>query len=80
MVMQILQSCRPPFVDQASGAHAPALADLIKQGRVRAGSRVDLVRSNIGMAVKAGAPKPDISTVAALKRTLLWVASLDPKD
>jgi ABC-type molybdate transport system substrate-binding protein len=48
---------------------APALADLIKQGKVRAGSRVDLVRSNIGMAVKAGAPKPDISTVDALKRT-----------
>src|ERR1700680_1581792 len=39
---------------------APALDDLIKQGKVRAGSRVDLVQSNIGMAVKAGAPKPDI--------------------
>src|SRR5579864_9453407 len=38
----------------------PALADLIKQGRIRATSRVDLVQSEIGMAVKAGAPKPDI--------------------
>jgi molybdate transport system substrate-binding protein len=59
---------------------APALADLIKQGKVRAGSRVDLVRSNIGMAVKAGAPKPDISTLEALKRTLLAAKSIAYSD
>src|SRR5580698_2852318 len=50
---------------------APALDDLIKQGKVRADSRVELVQSKIGMAVKAGAPRPDISTVDSLKRTLL---------
>src|ERR1700682_1569238 len=44
---------------------APALADLIKQGKVRADSRVDLAQSKIGMAVKAGAPRPDISTTDA---------------
>jgi molybdate transport system substrate-binding protein len=59
---------------------APALADLIKRGRVRAGSRVDLVQSKIGMAVKAGAPKPDISTVDALKRTLLAAKSIAYSD
>jgi molybdate transport system substrate-binding protein len=59
---------------------APALDDLIKQGKVRAGSRVDLVKSNIGMAVKAGAPKPDISTVDALKRTLLAAKSIAYSD
>jgi molybdate transport system substrate-binding protein len=59
---------------------APALADLIKQGKVRADSRVDLVRSRIGMAVKAGAPKPDISTVDALKRTLLAAKSIAYSD
>src|SRR5579872_3978860 len=59
---------------------APALADLIKQGKVRAGSRVDLVESRIGMAVKAGAPKPDISTVEALKRTLLAAKSIAYSD
>src|SRR4029453_17001565 len=36
---------------------AAALDDLIKQGKVVPGSRVDLVRSSIGMAVRAGAPK-----------------------
>ncbi len=55
---------------------APALDALIAQGKVVAGSRVDLVRSLIGMAVGKGAPKPDISTVEALKRTLLQAASI----
>jgi len=59
---------------------SPALEDLIKQGKVRADSRVDLVRSNIGMAVKAGAPKPDISTLEALKRTLLAAKSIAYSD
>jgi len=58
----------------------PALDDLIQQGKVRAGSRVDLVASKIGMAVKRGAPKPDISTVDALKRTLLAAKSIAYSD
>lgn len=59
---------------------ASALDELIKQGKVRAGSRVDLVQSKIGMAVKAGAPHPDISTVEALKRTLLSAKSIAYSD
>jgi molybdate transport system substrate-binding protein len=53
-----------------------ALDELIAAGKVVAGSRVDLVRSSIGMAVRAGAPRPDISSVDALKRTLLRAASI----
>lgn len=53
-----------------------ALDRLIADGRIRAGSRVDLARSAIGMAVRSGAPKPDISTVAALTRTLLAAQSI----
>ena len=53
-----------------------ALDELIKDGLVTAGSRVDLARSAIGMAVRAGAPKPDISSVDALKRTLLEAKSI----
>ena len=59
---------------------APALDQLIEEGKLRAGSRVELVRSLIGMAVKAGAPKPDISTVDALKRTLLTAKSIAYSD
>ncbi len=55
---------------------AAALDDLIAQGKVVAGSRVDLVRSTISMAVRAGAPRPDISTVAALTATLLAAKSI----
>ena len=53
-----------------------ALDLLIEQGKVVRGSRVDLVRSSIGMAVRAGAPKPDISTVEALTRVLLEAESI----
>jgi molybdate transport system substrate-binding protein len=59
---------------------APALDDLTKRGKIRADSRVDLVQSKIGVAVKAGAPKPDISTLDALKRTLLAAKSIAYSD
>jgi molybdate transport system substrate-binding protein len=55
---------------------APALDELIARGLVAAASRVDLVRSRIGMAVRAGAPQPDISSVDALTRTLLNAKSI----
>jgi molybdate transport system substrate-binding protein len=55
---------------------AEALEDLIRQGKIQPGSRVDLVRSSIGVATRAGAPKPDISTVAGLKRALLQAKSI----
>ena len=58
----------------------PALAALMKQSKVQAGSRVDLVQSLMGMAVKAGAPKPDISSVDALKHTLLAAKSIAYSD
>jgi len=57
-----------------------ALDDLIKQGKAVAGSRVDLVNSKIGVAVKAGAPKPDISSADTLKRALLAAKSVAYSD
>jgi molybdate transport system substrate-binding protein len=48
-----------------------AIEELIGRGKIKAGSRVDLARSGIGVAVREGAPKPDISTPEALKRALL---------
>ena len=53
-----------------------SLQQLIKEGRVMADSRVELARSSIGIAVRAGAPRPDISSVDALKRTLLQAKSI----
>jgi molybdate transport system substrate-binding protein len=55
---------------------APALEALVRDGKVLPGSRVDLVHSNMGMVVRAGAPKPDISTLEAFKRTLLEAKSI----
>jgi molybdate transport system substrate-binding protein len=49
---------------------APAIDTLIKQGKI-AGGRIDLARTGIGIAVRKGAPKPDVSTPEALKRALL---------
>jgi len=46
------------------------LETFIDSGKIVAGSRVDIARSGVGVAVKAGAPKPDISSVDALKRAL----------
>src|ERR1700722_5142456 len=57
-----------------------ALDELVKGGKIVPGSRVDLVRSSIGMVVRAGAPKPDISSVEALKRTLLQAKSIAYSD
>lgn len=52
------------------------LEALAKQGKLVAGSRVDLARSQIGAAVRKGTPKPDISTVDALRQTLLNAKSI----
>jgi molybdate transport system substrate-binding protein len=48
-----------------------AIDELIRQGKMVAGSRVDLARSAIGIAVRERAPKPDIGSADALKQTLL---------
>ncbi|MDR5855233.1 substrate-binding domain-containing protein [Caballeronia sp. LZ062] len=57
-----------------------ALDGLIKDGKVMSGSRVELADSRIGMVVKAGARKPDISTVDALRQTLFNAKSIAYSD
>jgi molybdate transport system substrate-binding protein len=51
-----------------------AIDDLIKQGKVN--GRTDISRSGVGVAVRAGAPKPDVGSVDALKRALLAANSI----
>jgi molybdate transport system substrate-binding protein len=48
-----------------------AIDELVKDGKVAPGSRVNFVQSGVGVAVRAGAPRPDISTPSAFKNALL---------
>ena len=57
-----------------------ALDDLIKQGKVIPDSRVELADSRIGMVVREGAPKPDISSAEGLKQVLLHAKSIAYSD
>jgi molybdate transport system substrate-binding protein len=47
------------------------LKDLIAEGRVMADTEIDLAQTPVALAVRAGAPKPDIGTLAAFQKTLL---------
>ncbi len=55
---------------------AKAIDQLIESGRIVAGSRVDLVRSGIAVAVRSGAARPDIASEQAVKRAVLAARSL----
>jgi molybdate transport system substrate-binding protein len=55
---------------------SPALDSLIKQGRFTPATRVDIARSGIGVGVRTGIPKPDVSSADALKRALLEAKSI----
>lgn len=55
---------------------ADAIDKLIAAGQVLAGSRVDLVRSGVAVAVREGAPRPDISSEEAVRAAVLAAPSL----
>lgn len=58
-----------------------AVKELVENGKIASGSAANLARTSVGVAVKDGAPKPDIGTVAAFKVALLAagkVAYIDP--
>jgi molybdate transport system substrate-binding protein len=50
---------------------AAEIDQLIKEGKLVAASRVDLAKSGIGVAIRAGAPKIDISSAEGIKKALL---------
>jgi molybdate transport system substrate-binding protein len=53
-----------------------AIDDLIARGKIAAGTRTQIARSGLAIALRAGAPKSDISTVDAFKRALLDATSI----
>jgi molybdate transport system substrate-binding protein len=54
----------------------PLLDELISKGKVSAASRADIARVGLGLMIRAGAPKPDVSTVEAFRKTLLGAKSI----
>jgi molybdate transport system substrate-binding protein len=59
---------------------APTIEALEKAGKLRAGSRISLARVGIGVAVRQGAPLPDVSSVDAVRRALLAARSIVHPD
>ena len=57
-----------------------AIEQLTKQGKLVAGSQIEIARSLIGIAVRSGAPRPDIATPDALRKTLLAAKSVTFSD
>jgi molybdate transport system substrate-binding protein len=57
-------------------AAGQSIDELIAQGKIAPGSRVDLARAGVGVAVRAGAAKPDVGSADALKRALVAAKSI----
>ncbi|MBX9773234.1 MAG: substrate-binding domain-containing protein [Xanthobacteraceae bacterium] len=82
--LNVIMGFSPVFVKQIDAgepfdviASPPGTINgLVKNGKVIADTRTKLVRSGYGVAVRAGAPKPDVSTTEAFKRTLLNAKSI----
>jgi len=55
---------------------APTIDKLIAEGKLVAGSRADIAKSGIGIAVRSGLPKPDISSSEAVKNAMLAANSI----
>jgi molybdate transport system substrate-binding protein len=55
---------------------ANAIEDLIEAGRIVAGSRIDLVKSGVAVAVRSGSPRPNIGSEEAVRRAVLEARSL----
>jgi molybdate transport system substrate-binding protein len=52
------------------------IGEFTGEGKIAAGSATDLASSGVGIAVRAGQPKPDVSTAEAIKRTVLHAKSV----
>jgi molybdate transport system substrate-binding protein len=82
--LNVVSGFSPEFVKRINAgepfdilaAPPPVLDNLIKAGKLSADTRTLLVSSDVGVEVRAGAPKPDIGTVSAFKQALLNAKSI----
>lgn len=82
--LNVISGFSPDFVKRIGAGEPfdvvvspPAVIDgLVKDGKVIADTRTNLVRSGVGVGVRAGALKPDISSVEAFKRAMLEAKSI----
>src|ERR1700688_4366947 len=73
--LNLITGFGPRFVERIDSGESfdiliagpPIIDGLIKSGKLLADSRIDLIHSGMGVDARAGAPKPDITTVAAFK-------------
>ena len=76
--LNVITGFGPRFAERIDGGESfdilitgpPIIDGLIRNGKLLADSRIDLIHSGMGMEARAGAPKPDITTVAAFKQAL----------
>jgi len=74
--VDVMKRVRAGEVFDAVICASNSLDELIDSGKLMAGSRSDVASSKVGVAVKAGAPKPDISTAEAVKKALTAAKSI----
>jgi molybdate transport system substrate-binding protein len=58
----------------------PQMEALEKSGRIRAGTRLDIGKTGVGIFVRKGAPRPDVTTVESFKRAMLAAKSIGYND
>jgi molybdate transport system substrate-binding protein len=68
--LKVKQSIEAGEMFDATLITTEAVADLVKQGKIAAASRTELARSELGIGIKSGVPKPDIKAADALKRAM----------
>ena len=82
--LRVTTDLPPAFARRAAAGEAfdllisgsTAVDEWVRDGRVIAESRTDIARSGIGVAIRAGAPKPEIGTVDAFRRTMMNAKSI----
>ena len=80
LAAQLKQRVSDGEADDVAILIRPMMEDLLKQGKLAAGSLANVGGTPVAIAIRAGAPKPDIGTVDALKHTLIVAKSISYAD